>query len=1010
LLPRDPAQGNGTLLVGRHTEVEQLSAAVQELAEGRGAVLEVTGEPGIGKTALLGLFAERAAGTGARVARVHAARGTARPGQFIAEVLDALGVRDTRVTSEPGHDEGAEARIALGRWAVRRGGVLVLDNVHLCDERSATLIARLVRTPPPGPFVLALAHRPRQSGPALREALEHGVETGSVIRLSPSSLDLRATTTFLGEKGPAGHTGPAGHRKASGATGLPGRTGARAHPDTTSRIAVSDPARDHAYTEWRVSPAPVVDGTYAERLHTASGGNPRMLRILLAARWDPDEWPLSAGPDRDGMLREAAPVVSELDSLSADAALAVHVAAVLGDPFPPDDVAAVCELDLERVLAAFTELVQADLIRPLPSGGGYVFRHPVLGHVALAHASPSLRVGAHRRALDLLTTRGAPAPCRARHAEHLVGAGSAEARRILIEGAAEEMAKSPAVAARWLRLALDHLPAGERISAPRVTLVLDQCRALGAVGRLQEARALAHDLLRHQADLPEDLRPGVHAVCGELERLLGRHQEAEAVVRAALDLVPRPLPVPLPAPTAELITTHGRVQLFRGAYGEARDLVRAAAEAAGEADPAVPYLRALGALGDTQLGLLPEAVAEVTRCARILDALPDAAAVTMPDVLAMLGCAELFQERFHDAYRHLERGLQATTGATRRFIRINQLVALCHLDQLTGRLESLCRRAEEAELLARTSGVDEAAGIAMVLRASGLLWTRPRRDTDRLLDLSAAGLALALRKRGWRAAVAVGLHAHAQLLGGDPAGCLRTLVEEGGPRLERLLRAWQPSLLALASAAALRCGDIDAAHDWAAQGDCVAEKLGLPLQRQHVRRARAALHAAEGEHHLAAGLFHEAAESFRRAGLPVEHAWTLVTGAPSAQAAHGTQRALEWLDIAAKAARTSGAQRVREDAARARTLLASSRAATGTAAGTAWDADIRATTALLTEREREIAELAAGGKRTKEIAEQLFVSTRTVETHLGRIYRKLDIPSRAALPRALGRAPHRPTV
>ena len=95
---------------------------------------------------------------------------------------------------------------------------------------------------------------------------------------------------------------------------------------------------------------------------------------------------------------------------------------------------------------------------------------------------------------------------------------------------------------------------------------------------------------------------------------------------------------------------------------------------------------------------------------------------------------------------------------------------------------------------------------------------------------------------------------------------------------------------------------------------------------------------------------------------------------------------------------------------RARTLLASSRAATGTAAGTAWDADIRATTALLTEREREIAELAAGGKRTKEIAEQLFVSTRTVETHLGRIYRKLDIPSRAALPRALGRAPHRPTV
>lgn len=984
LPPKDPAHESGAVLVGRHTQIECLSAVVQDLTDGQGTVLEVTGEPGIGKTTLLALLAERAAGSGALVARAHAARGTTQPGQVIREVLDALEVRDSPIARELGAGAGAEVRSVLGRWAARRGGVLVLDNVHLCDEQSARLIAQLVRTPPPGPFVLALAHRPWQSSPVLREALEHGVETGSVIRLSPSSLDLRAVSTLLGRRG--------------------------SHTDTTSRHASSHSARDHAYTEWRAFPAPVVDGTYAEQLHAASGGNPRMLRILVAARWDPDEWPLSPGPDRDGMLREAASVVTELDSITADAALSVQVAAVLGDPFLPDDIAAVSDLGLERTLGAFTELVEADLIRPLPWGGGYVFRHPVLGHVALEHAPPSLRVNAHRRALDLLTTRGASALRRARQAEHLVGAGSAEARQVLVEGAAEAMAKSPAVAARWLRLALEHLPAGDRTSAPRVVLVLDYCRALSAVGRLQEARSLVHDLLRHQSDLSEDLRLSAYAVCGELERLLGRHQEAEAVVRTALVLVPRPLPVPLPAPAAELITTYGRVQLFRGAYGEARDVVREAAEAAGAVGPAVPYLRALGALGDTQLGLLPEAVAEVTECARIVDALPDAAAVTMPDVLAMLGCAELFQERFHDAYRHLERGLQATTGATRRFIRINQLVALCHLDQLTARLESLCRRAGEAELLARMSGADEAAGIAMILRATGLLWTRPRRDTERLLELAGEGLSLALRKRGWRAAVAVGLRAHAQFLGGDPAGCLRTLVEEGGPQLQRLLRAWQPSLLALASVAALRCGDIDAARDWARTGEAVAEQLGLPLQQQHVRRARAALHAAEGEHHLAAGLFHEAAESFRRAGLPVEHAWTLVTGAPSVHAAHGTQPAMEWLDMAGKAARACGAQRILEEAAKVRSLLPASCAATGTAVATTQDASTPATMVLLTEREREIAELAAGGKRTKEIAEQLFVSIRTVETHLGRIYRKLDISSRAALPRALGRVVHRPTA
>ncbi|MFE9453392.1 LuxR C-terminal-related transcriptional regulator [Streptomyces sp. NPDC006739] len=983
MLPKGPAHENGADLVGRHTQVECLSAVVQDLTDGRGAVLEVTGEPGIGKTALLGLLAEQAAGAGALVARAHAARGAPQLGRFVGEVLDALEVRDSPIARESGAGAGAEVRGVLGRWAAGRGGVLVLDDVHLCDEHSARLIAQLVRSPPPGPFVLALAHRPRQSSPVLREALEHGAETGSVIRLAPSSLDLRAISTFLDHGG--------------------------AHADTTFRHAFSRSARDHAYTEWSACPAPVTDGRYAEQLHAASGGNPRMLRILVAARWDPDEWPLSAGPDRDGMFREAVPVVTELDSLTADAALSAQVAAVLGDPFQPDDIAAVSDLGLQRILEAFTELVAADLIRPLPCGGGYAFRHPVLGHVALEHASPSLRANAHRRALDLLTARGASALRRARQAEHLVGSGSVEARRVLVEGAAEAMAKSPAVAARWLRLALDHLPAGGGISALRVRLVLDCCRALSAVGRLREARSLVHDLLQHQSDLPEDLRLSAYAVCGELERLLGRHQEAEAVVRTALELVPRPLPVPLSAPVAELITAYGRVELFRGAYGVARDVVREAVEAAGAVGPAVPYLRVLGALGDTQLGLLPEAVAEVTECARIVDALPDAAAVTMPDVLAMLGCAELFQERFHDAYRHLERGLQATTGATRRFIRINQLVALCHLDQTTGRLESLCRRAGEAELLARMTGADEAAGIAMILRATGMLWTRPRRDTDRLLELAGEGLSLALRKRGWRAAVAVGLRAQAQFLGGDPAGCLRTLVEEGGPRLQRLLRAWQPSLLALASVAALRCGDIDAARDWARTGEAVAERLGLPLQQQHVRRARATLHAAEGEHHLAAELFHETAESFRRAGLPVEHAWTLVTGAPSVRAAHGTRQALEWLDTAGKAARTCGAQRIREEAARVRILLPASRAAAGTTVVAAQDTGVPATIDLLTEREREIAELAAGGKRTKDIAEQLFVSTRTVETHLGRIYRKLDIPSRAALPRALGRVVHRPT-
>jgi DNA-binding NarL/FixJ family response regulator len=56
----------------------------------------------------------------------------------------------------------------------------------------------------------------------------------------------------------------------------------------------------------------------------------------------------------------------------------------------------------------------------------------------------------------------------------------------------------------------------------------------------------------------------------------------------------------------------------------------------------------------------------------------------------------------------------------------------------------------------------------------------------------------------------------------------------------------------------------------------------------------------------------------------------------------------------------------------------------------------------LTNREREVAELAATGLASKVIAERLFLSTRTVDNHLARIYAKLGVASRAELPAALG--------
>jgi ATP/maltotriose-dependent transcriptional regulator MalT len=58
----------------------------------------------------------------------------------------------------------------------------------------------------------------------------------------------------------------------------------------------------------------------------------------------------------------------------------------------------------------------------------------------------------------------------------------------------------------------------------------------------------------------------------------------------------------------------------------------------------------------------------------------------------------------------------------------------------------------------------------------------------------------------------------------------------------------------------------------------------------------------------------------------------------------------------------------------------------------------------LTPSERRVAELAAAGGTNREIAQTLFVTEKTVETHMGRAFRKLTISSRRQLPDVLARA------
>jgi DNA-binding CsgD family transcriptional regulator len=58
----------------------------------------------------------------------------------------------------------------------------------------------------------------------------------------------------------------------------------------------------------------------------------------------------------------------------------------------------------------------------------------------------------------------------------------------------------------------------------------------------------------------------------------------------------------------------------------------------------------------------------------------------------------------------------------------------------------------------------------------------------------------------------------------------------------------------------------------------------------------------------------------------------------------------------------------------------------------------------LTASERRVAQMATSGMTNRDIAEALFVTVKTVEAHLGRLYRKLGIHSRAELAEVMAAA------
>ena len=189
-----------------------------------------------------------------------------------------------------------------------------------------------------------------------------------------------------------------------------------------------------------------------------------------------------------------------------------------------------------------------------------------------------------------------------------------------------------------------------------------------------------------------------------------------------------------------------------------------------------------------------------------------------------------------------------------------------------------------------------------------------------------------------------------------------------------------------AAGALLVLGDRESAGRLAAEELELAQVFGAPRALGVAKRAAGVVTGGErGE-----VLLREAIDAFERGDAGLERARSLADLGAMLRRRNRRTEARELLREALDTAHRSGAKPLAE---RAETELRATGARPRRVVLTGLDA--------LTASERRIAELASEGLTNREIAQMLFITTRTVEGHLTSVFRKLRLDSRSELDAAL---------
>jgi DNA-binding CsgD family transcriptional regulator len=706
---------------------------------------------------------------------------------------------------------------------------------------------------------------------------------------------------------------------------------------------------------------------FCRECHRVSGGNPFLLGALLnelAA-----ERAASSMTDAHRLAAVHPPAVTRtllarLARLGPDAGALARAVAVLGNA-ELGEAAALADIGLGAAAEAAGALAEADV---LTRRERLEFAHPLLREVVYESIAPPRRALDHRRAATLLAKPGGDGERMASHLLRGAATGDADAVRALRQAADQALQRGAADAAcAYLRRALQEPP--EPTEVPAVTRELATAELLAhepsAIGRLHDALAVAGQPVA---------RAEIGLLLGKALVNAGQPAAAGPVLTSAISQ--------LGGQDSDLAV---RLETWRSGLGVLDRRYRA------ELEQRLPMLRPLAERsGPAGRGLL---ILLAYRAA--MDGAPHSEVVELADhgldhgrflATETDGLPVPFAMRLLAWIDELDRADQVhdslLAAARAGSIVAFAIAAVCAASTALrrGNLAAAEAEARTATETAARHGLKFYEPFARALLGEALL------ERGDLGQAAAAVNGMNLGQIRGSGPGALLLYVRGRLRGaaGDRDGATADLRECG--ETYEAMGYCNPNILPWRSALAQVTPRAGEAQALATEELARARHAGQPRGIGIALRACALL----SPRHEQLPLLQEAAEALTQSPSALELARVLTDHgtalARSGQRAGAREPLQDAMDLAARCGAQPLAQRARDELR---------------AVGARPRRERRTGIDSLTPGELGVARLAGDGLTTRQIAQALFVSAKTVSTHLGHIYGKLAINNREDLTRIM---------